>query len=216
MAVWTTKQIEDLNMSMEAARAVALGTTLNELINGSMSVVPSAGTTETLSAISYSIAPAVGTATATHAAVTLGAAEQTVTTAITNPDFPRIVTIKGNASGIAGDVVITGTDMVGNVISDTIALNAATEVVGVKAFKTVTSILLPAKTNASGDTVSIGRGDKYGFPVAIPSVGLVLSKTFDGSADNGTVTADATVAKSIYAIAGTANGTKILRLVFFA
>jgi hypothetical protein len=108
--------------------------------------------------------PALGTATFVHAAVTLAdGATTTVTTAITNPDVPRNVTAKGNAAGISGNAVFTGTDMNGDPITDTIALVDATEVAGTKAFKTVTQIVLPAR-NAPGDTVSIGQGAKLGLP----------------------------------------------------
>ena len=118
--------------------------------------------------------PDAPSATATHAAVTLTAVAQTVTTAITQPDFPRIVTVKGNAGGIAGNVVVSGTDIRGNAISDTIALNAGSEVLGIKAFASVDSILLPAKTNVSGDTVSIGIGDKLGLEM-IPDYAIAIS-----------------------------------------
>lgn len=107
--------------------------------------------------------PDAPSATAVHAAVTLGAAAQDVTSGITNPDFPRNVTVKGNASGIAGNVVITGTNIRDEAITETIALDAANEVQGNKAFKTVTNINFPAKTNGSGDTVSVGIGKKMGL-----------------------------------------------------
>ena len=113
-------------------------------------------------------AVAAASATSFHAAVTLADGETTtVTTAITNPDTYRVLAVKGNASGIVGDVVITGTDWAGNTITDTIALNGSSSVSGVKAFMTVTSILLPARTSA-GNTVSIGCVNVFGLtrPVA--------------------------------------------------
>ncbi|MFH1555745.1 MAG: hypothetical protein ABII76_12905, partial [Pseudomonadota bacterium] len=55
--------------------------------------------------VRYSASPAATSNTAVHAAVTLTAAVQTITTAIINPDVPRALIAKGNASGIAGDVV---------------------------------------------------------------------------------------------------------------
>ena len=111
--------------------------------------------------------PAAVSATAVHAAVTLTGAAQDVSTAITNPDVPRNVTVKGNASGIAGDCVITGTDAEGAALTETIALNGSSEVAGNKAFATVTNINMPAKTNGSGDTVSVGRGSKLGLGVRL-------------------------------------------------
>lgn len=109
--------------------------------------------------------PAVGTATYVHAAITLLTTVQNITTAITNPDFPRVVSIKGAKAGgaLTGNVVITGTNIRGQVITDTIAINTNdSEVFGVKAFKTVTNIALPVRATA-GDTVSIGVGDALGL-----------------------------------------------------
>lgn len=103
-------------------------------------------------------------ATAIHAAVALTASVQTVTTAITNPATPRNVSITGNASGITGNVVITGTNYNGDTITETIVLNGTSTVSGAKAFASITSIALPAKTNTSGDTVSIGIGSALGLP----------------------------------------------------
>lgn len=98
-----------------------------------------------------------------HALITLPASGTTeVTTAITNPDVPRTVRIKGNATGIAGDVVIEGTDMLGNAISDTIVAADDSAVDGVKAFKTITKITVPARTQ-SGDKISVGLGPNLGL-----------------------------------------------------
>lgn len=96
----------------------------------------------------YHIEPDAISATAVHAAANMAAAAQDITTAITDPDVPRTVTIKGNVSGIAGNVVITGTNILDEAITDTIALSGTGEVEGVKAFKTVTNIHLPARTHA--------------------------------------------------------------------
>jgi hypothetical protein len=142
-------------------------------------------------------------------------AVQTITAGITNPDFPRTVTAKGNASGITGNVVVTGKNAAGATITDTIALNAATEVEGVKAFKEVTSIQLPIKTNGSGDTVSIGMAKKFGMPAILANAACLLVKLFDGSADTGSLTVDSDeVEKNLFALNGTPNGTKVIDLFF--
>ena len=96
----------------------------------------------------YQIAPALETATYVHAAINLGVASQKVTSGITNPDVPRNVTIKGSASGVAADVVITGTNILGEVITDVISLSGTSEVPGAVAFATVTQIELPAESHA--------------------------------------------------------------------
>ena len=174
-----------------------------------------AGAVDVVLPVHYSIDPDAVSATYVHAAVTLGAAAQDVTTGITNPDYPRNVTVKGNAGGIAGDVVITGTNAAGDEITETIALNGSTEVEGTKAFKTVTNINLPAKTNVSGDTVSVGVGKKFGLPHIVYNAAMLLVKLFDGSSDGGTLSVDADeLEKNIFSLSGSPNGTKVLDLIY--
>ena len=111
----------------------------------------------------HTVAPAVASATAVHAAITLTTVPQTITTGITSPDVCRVLSIKGSAAGIAGNVGLLGTDANGEGATDTIALNGAATVLGSVAFAVLTSITLPARTHA-GDTVSIGIGDVFGLP----------------------------------------------------
>ena len=163
----------------------------------------------------YQIAPAASSAIAVLAATALTTGVQTITAGITNPDFPRTVTVKGNAAGIAGNVVVTGKNAAGATITDTIALNAATEVEGVKAFKEVTSIQLPIKTNGSGDTVSVGMAKKFGMPAILANAACLLVKLFDGSADTGTLTVDSDeLEKNLFALNGTPDGVKVVDLFF--
>lgn len=139
--------------------------------------------------------PALGTNTAVHAATTLTDAAQTVSTSITNPDVPRNLVVKGNASGMAGNVVFTGKNAEGVTITETIALNGSSAVAGNKAFAEVTSYTLPAKTNGSGDTVSVGVGSKL-------AIGYRLSRnTIQAAYLNGTLEGTApTVATSSSAV----------------
>jgi hypothetical protein len=212
----TSKQKADLNkMNAASARAGGLGARLDAMEYGAVAT-PSAGSVSAMTAVKYSTTPAIGTATYVHAAIAMTSGAQTITTGITQPDFPRIVTIKGNAGGNSGNVVINGTDIAGAVLTETIALNGSTEVLGTKAFKTVTSIVLPAETHAGTDTTSIGVGNKIGFPIAVPNASTVIAKTFDGAVDSTTVTASATLALSLAAVAGTFNGAKVYELVFLA
>lgn len=165
----------------------------------------------------YQITPAAASATAVHAAIALTDAAQDITTAITDPDVPRTVTVKGNASGIAGNVVITGTNADGDEITDTIALSGSSEVEGVKAFVTVTNIHLPVETHAGTDTVSVGRKNKFGLPEIVYNAALLLVKLFNGSADTGTLAVDSDeVEKNLFAINGTPDGSKVLDLYYIA
>lgn len=209
----TTLQRTQLNNISAATQRGTLGTRIDTLEYGSLST-PSAGSLTPMAVVKYRTNPAIGTATYVHAAYTLGSGAVDVTTSITNPDFPRNASIKGNAGGIAGNVIITGTDINDAAATDTIALNGSSEVAGDVAFKTITNINFPAKTNGSGDTVSIGVGNLIGFPIAIPDASVVLVKSFDGSTDAGSVTTGATAKASFFTPAGTLNGAKYLDLTF--
>lgn len=166
-------------------------------------------------AVHYQCAPAAVSATGVHAAIALTASTQNVATGITNPDVPRTVTVKGNAVGITGNVVITGTNAKGDAITDTIALNGSTEVEGVKAFKTVTNIALPAETHAGTDTVSVGIAKKLGLPHIVDNAALLLVKLFNGSTDSGTLAVDSDeVEKNLFALNGTPDGSKLVDLYY--
>lgn len=163
----------------------------------------------------YQITPDAVGATAIHAAIALTAAIQDVDTDITDPDYPRTVTVKGNAAGITGNVVITGTNIEDEVITDTIALNGTSEVEGIKAFKTVTNINLPVETHAGTDTVSVGMAKKFGLPHIVRNAACALVKLFDGSADGGSLVVDSDeVEKNLYSLSGTPNGAKVLDLYY--
>lgn len=108
-------------------------------------------------------------ATGVHAAVTDTGSPQTITTAITNPAVPRNVT--ATAGGTAGDikaiqVIVAGTNMADEAITETLPAfteDTAGTVVGSKAFKTITSITIPAH-DGTGATTAVGWGDKLGLP----------------------------------------------------
>ncbi|WEK53325.1 MAG: hypothetical protein P0Y55_12085 [Candidatus Cohnella colombiensis] len=95
------------------------------------------------------------------------------TTGITQPSVPRNIT--ATAGGTAADikaiqVIIEGTNFNDEVITETLpAFTASTAgtVTGIKAFKTVTKITIPAHTN-TGATTAIGFGKKLGIPYKLP------------------------------------------------
>jgi len=138
-------------------------------------------------------------------ALTADAGGQDIVAGITNPDVPRNVTALANAAGCAGDVVVTGTNWAGEVITDTSALAGAAEVAGVKAFTTVTAVHLPPETHAGTDTVSIGVGNCLGLQRPIAAAGDVVevARKASGAAEytieaTGTVSAaNGTVDQSV-------------------
>lgn len=111
--------------------------------------------------------PAAAAANNVLAATALTAAAQEIVAGITNPDVPRVVQIKGNQAGVAGNVVIDGVNINGEAIQDTIAANGANAVAGTKAFKAITKITLPALVGA-GDSISVGCTDALGLPYCLP------------------------------------------------
>ena len=111
----------------------------------------------------------------------LTSAIQTITTGITNPDFPRLLSIDSDGAA-SGNVVITGTNIRGETVTDTIALNTTTEVAGVVAFKTITSIQLPVKQ--ASESVFVGWLDGLGLQ-SIPWSTEVISEDSNNATDTG-------------------------------
>jgi len=108
------------------------------------------------------IQPAVASATAVRAAIVLAAVPLTVVTSITDPDVCRVLSITGNAAGMAGNVSVTVIDRTGVTRTDAIALNGTATVLGVVPAASVSTIVVPARTHA-GDTVTVGYGDVFGL-----------------------------------------------------
>lgn len=105
-----------------------------------------------------------GSNTAVLVLTALTTTVQAITTGITNPTTPRNLRVVGNAAGIVGTVTIKGTNYNSDSISETLTLSGITVVEGVKAFASVNEIDLPIQTNATGDEVSVGFGEKLGIP----------------------------------------------------
>lgn len=169
----------------------------------------------------YSLAlgsPALGTTTAVHAAVTDNGAPQVITTAITNPAVARNITATAGGTNTdikAISVIVAGTDIEGNAISETLpafTVDTAGTVVGNKAFKTVTSITIPAH-DGTGATTAIGTGAKLGLPDRLPGRNTVLGAFLAGvrEATAPTVVADATnISGNTVQLASALNGGAVV------
>jgi hypothetical protein len=86
-----------------------------------------------------------------------------------------IVTPGGTTADVpTGDVVITGTNIRGETITDTLtfAANDTAAQTSVKAFKTVTNVLFPIQDGASA-TYDIGITDAMGLDRCMPVAGVV-------------------------------------------
>lgn len=132
----------------------------------------------------------------------LTASAQTVTTFLAQPSCAKNITVVGGAAAMAGTVKVKGKDYYGESIEESYTLSGTTPQVGSNAFSEITSIELPAKTNA-GDTVDVGWGTKIGMPIAMAQNTIVKSLRDGNTNDSGTLAAANAVCSTTYT-AGTA------------
>lgn len=121
------------------------------------------------------------------AQATSASVETTVTSFLNSgtPDHPRNITITpgGTTADVpAGDVVVTGTDVNGDTITEniTFAANASTVTVGSKAFATITSVVFPIQDGAAA-TYDIGIGDKLGLGRCFPDNPVAVETRLGGT-----------------------------------
>ena len=156
------------------------------------------------------------------------AAAATVTTFLAQPDVPRnlVITPGGSTGDVAAcNVVVTGTNIKGRVITETFAFaeNASSATTGTKAFKTITSVAFPAACEDSPFLASwsVGYGEKLGVKQCMSAPGHIFFSTLDsgsGFAKEGTaptMVSDADeVEKNTADFNGTMNGSNDFELFF--
>lgn len=162
----------------------------------------------------YEQTPALGANATVLAATVLADSIPTILMSnLTQPDVPRVLSVKGNASSVTGTVLIEGADTNGIPLSEILALNGSAVVGGTTAFARVRRITLPARA-AGGNTVSVGTGNALGLWHAL-TADVRLVTTFDGLADLGTLACDPNeVAKNLFTPAGVLDGAKKLRILY--
>lgn len=145
----------------------------------------------------------------------------TISTFSAQPDVPRNITITTGGTTTdckAANVTVSGTNIYGRAITEDIAIsdNQAGTSSGLKAFKTVSSIAIPAQDGA-GCTYAAGVGDVLGLKNCMKQAGDVAWAVFDGAYEGTrpTCVADADeVEKNTCDINGTLNGSKNVDLYF--
>ena len=116
--------------------------------------------------------PELGGVADVLAAVTDDGTEQTITSGFTQPPTPRVITASsaGNEADIkAIQVTVNGTDEFDEPLTELlpiVTVNTATTVTGLKVFKTITSVVIPAH-DGNGATTSFGLGDILGLGVLL-------------------------------------------------
>jgi hypothetical protein len=149
--------------------------------------------------VAATAAIAATTNTVKAATATSGDSTTVFTTGITQPAVPKNLTI--TAGGVDADVkavqvTVTGTNYADEVITETFpafTVNTLGTVVGSKAFKTVTSISVPAMDGA-GVTIAVGVGEKLGLPYKLPHNTVfrtLLGGTVEGTAPTVTTSTTA-------------------------
>lgn len=133
--------------------------------------------------VSISAAQAAASGEVAAAFATSATDVTVVTTGITNPPYPRnlVITPGGTTGDVkAASITVTGTNIKGEVITEDFAFlaNATGATTGAKAFKTVTSISVPAQDGA-GATYEVDTGKKLGVPYMMDKKTLVMS-VFNG------------------------------------
>ncbi len=118
------------------------------------------------------------------------------------PDVPRNITVTqtaGDTEDTNGTIVIVGTDIAGNAITETLTPNAGETVAGAKAFKTVTSVTgvgwVIDAVEKTKDTITVGVGSLIGLPYLLPADSLVFAGTLAGTREAAlpTITKSTTV-----------------------
>lgn len=147
----------------------------------------------------------------------------TITTGLANPDFPRAVKVCASTSQLAsGNVVVSGTNQWGASVSDTIALGAAgaTGVDGAVAFKTITSVVLPAATSRNAGTsgaapsVTLGLSNIFGLDRQIDSVAACIRGAKNGTAETTAPIMNTTNHTVSFTNSATSSATAKMEVIF--
>lgn len=125
------------------------------------------------------------TAAAVLASTASTTAVQVITTGFTQPDVPRVLAATLGGSGlIAGNILITGYNIEGKLITDSIAYSSATQVQGALVFKFVTSVTFPAQSGTSA-TLTIDTTNKLGLNHrGVPNKTTIVA-VYDTADNNG-------------------------------
>lgn len=110
---------------------------------------------------------AAGTTTAILAATAGSSSPQTITAGITQPDVPRVLslTVGGTAGGVqSSSVLVNGFNFEGKPITEAFNTTFGTTgtLNGTKAFRTVTSVVIPAQVGATA-TFAVGTLNVFGL-----------------------------------------------------
>jgi hypothetical protein len=120
-------------------------------------------------------------------------------------DVARGLVVDSSGAGdTTQSVTATGTDMYGNAVVETIALNGTTAVAGLKAFKTVTSLYVD---DACDGNVFVGTTDVLGLPFRAATKSRVVDVWFNDAKDASATVVVADTTSPATATTGDVRGT---------
>lgn len=141
---------------------------------------------------------------------------KTYTAMLAQPPQARKLSFTPSAEADAGNILVAGTDIDDNPITDTVATSKTNAVYSAKAFKTVTSVTYPKDDGSI--TWDAGWTEAIGLPLKLAAGPFALEK-FNGVVEIGTAgtfTVDANeLSKNIYDPNGDLDGAKPLQLLLF-
>lgn len=110
---------------------------------------------------------------------------------LTQPDVPRNVQVAADVDWDGGDIVVSGLDMTGELISETITPVNESTVYGTKAFACVTGVQTPDLTYTMG-SAALTYGPSLGIKIGkkIPLLRAVVETSAAGSVGAATLSAD--------------------------
>jgi hypothetical protein len=181
----------DITIYPNGSGAVKLGSSSNNISINAAGVQTNSGTAITDRSVdTFSSIQAAGVATV-HALTVCTGSSTVVSSAITQPDVPRTISITdNNADGTNGLVTVTGTLADGSSSSEGITISDNGTATGSKAFAQITSFTLPAACAAT-TSISIGTGDKLGLSNSLHGQNTVY-KVKKNTADLAIPTVDTT------------------------
>lgn len=149
---------------------------------------------------------AVQASTGTNNALTINGAS--ASGGVATLDVPRALSMIGtNAGDTTQTVTVTGTDFYGQAQTETKTLNGTTIVNFLKAFKTVTRVVVSATLAGN---ISVGSRDAFGLPFRVTDVAYIASVKWASTlaSDAGTFTAAVTTDPNTAAL-GDVRGTYV-------
>lgn len=110
---------------------------------------------------------------------------QTLTAGIVQPDVPRVLAVTLGGTGlINGNILVTGYNVEGKVITDSLAYSGTGQVQGALVFKFVTSITFPAQSGTSA-TLTVDTTNKLGLNHRLVPTKTTIVDVYDTADNNG-------------------------------